>query len=153
MKLYLFSSHYHICHFTMSNCLFAMNNNFSVLNTVQLALADLINKLSTTNARIAKLIFHILNTNNLFCTITLNISVFIRTGSGKDRTVIYCRNAVLKLNGPLTFKNFKSKTESILVLRSQMLQCMDIPKFSITMQFPYYYRKKSTACNSTKIFY
>ena len=117
MKLYLFSSHYHICHFTMSNCLFTMNNNFSVLNTVQLALADLINKLSTTNARIAKLIFQIVNTNNLFCTITLNISVFIQTGSGKDRTVICCRNAVLKLNGPLTFKNFKSKTESILSVK------------------------------------
>ena len=117
MKLYLFGSHYKISHFTMSNCLFAMNNNFSVLNTAQLALVDLINELSTKNARIAKLTFQIVNVNNLFCTITLNNSVFIQTGSGEDRTVIYCHNAVLKLNGPLTFKNFKSKTESILSVK------------------------------------
>ena len=72
------------------------------------------NKLSGTNAGIVKKILQSSNNNYLFCTITVNNSVFIQPGSGTDKTVIYCRNAILKLNGPLIFKNFKSKTESIL---------------------------------------
>ena len=114
MQLNLFSSHYEISHFTMSNCLFAMNNNLSVLNTAQFALGDALNKLLYKNAGFPTLIFQTFDNNHLFGTITFNNSVFIQTGNGKDRTVIYCRNVVLKLNGPLTFKNFKSKTESIL---------------------------------------
>ena len=32
---------------------------------------------------------------HLFCTIIVNNSVFIRTGSGKDMTIIYCCNSIL----------------------------------------------------------
>ena len=42
----------------------------------------------------------------------------MQTGSDKDRTVIHCHNVVLKLNGPLIFKNFKSKTDSIIVVKA-----------------------------------
>ena len=55
--------------------------------------------------KVTKAMFGYMNYSFLFCTITINNSVFIQTGSGKDRTVICCRHAVLNLNGPLVFKN------------------------------------------------
>ena len=64
--------------------------------------------------KVTKTLFGYVSFSLLFCTITINNSVFIQTGSGKDRTVICCHHAVLYLNGPLTFKKFKSKTDSII---------------------------------------
>ena len=117
-NLYLFASHYESSHFTISNCSFAMNSNFSVLTTPYLALGGVINELSGINPGILKIFFEndvsALNVTDLLCTITVHNSVFIQTGSGKDITVIHCRNAVLKLDGPLVFRNFRSKTDSII---------------------------------------
>ena len=120
IKPYLFFMHYEISYLTVSNCSFAMNSNFSVLNVTvpYISFVNQLHKLSTCNdTRIEpafKVFEIIINRPILFCTITVNNSVFIQTGNGKDKTVIYCRNAVLNLNGPLLFKNFKSKTDSII---------------------------------------
>ena len=124
IKLYLFFLHYEISYLTVSNCSFAMNSNFSVLNVnvPYLSFANLLHKLSTSNNApiepALKFIEIIANHSFLFCTITVNNSVFIQTGSGKDKTVINCRNAILNLNGPLVFKNFKSKTDSIISVKT-----------------------------------
>ena len=113
INLYLFTSQHESTYFTISNCLFAMNSNLSVLKTSQhLVLAKLLNDhfmhLEVKN------VFGYFNASVLFCTITVNNSVFIQTGSGKDRTVIDCHNVALNLNGPLIFKNFRSKADSII---------------------------------------
>ena len=98
--------YFRMTYFTISNCTFVMNNNFAVIKTTSLGLLDLhplpINTMQN--------IIHF----RLFYTITVNNSVFIQTGSGHDTTILYCRHAVLNLNGPLVFKNFKSKTDSII---------------------------------------
>ena len=122
IRIYYFNLHYEVSHVTVSNCLFSMNGNFSVVDTPCLTLVDLYNKLSAYNCpgqSYVNIIFSELGYKHLlFCTITINDSVFIQTGSGKDRTVIHCYNAVLNFNGPLVFKNFKSKTDSIISVNS-----------------------------------
>ena len=121
-NLYLFGSHYEISHFTISNCSFAMNSNFSVLTTAYLVLGAVINELPGIYPGIVKMVFEnnvvALNVTDLLCTIRVHNSVFIQTGSGKDITIIHCRNAVLKLDGPLVFRNFRSKTDSIIIFET-----------------------------------
>ena len=106
-------SHYKFTYFTMSGCTFAMNSNFVVLKIPHLAFLD-----AFSNDYPVNLITMFAFQNipyHLFCTIIINNSVFIQTGSGKDLTIIYCRNTVSNLNGPLVFKNFKSKNSMIIV--------------------------------------
>ena len=112
LKLYLFDSLYKISHFTLSNCTFAMNKNFLVLATPKLGISNVIfgPSLSIHGNWWFRDAFSTLYT----CTITVNKSVFIQTGSGHDTTILDCRNAVLNLNGPLVFKNFKSRADSII---------------------------------------
>ena len=103
INLYLFTSYYETSYFTISNCSFTMNSNFLVLNIPYWVLGNLMKKIGSI--KVTKAMFGYMNYSFLFCTITINNSVFIQTGSGKDRTVICCCHAVLNLNGPLVFKN------------------------------------------------
>ena len=115
IQLYLLMSHYKISYFTLSNCTFAMNSNFLILKTPYLTIVEKIHRL-TPYKDAAKLLMKTSyqRYNHKFCTITIINSVFIQTGRGEDRTVIHCRNAMLNLNGPLVFTNFKSETDSII---------------------------------------
>ena len=110
MKLHIMlTSHYRMTYFTISNCTFVMNNNFVILKTPSSALLD-IHPLPIFIRMSMQDVMHY----TLFSTITVNNSVFIQTGSGHDMTILYCHNAVLNLNGPLVFKNFKGKVDSII---------------------------------------
>ena len=119
IQLYLLISHYKISYFTLSNCTFAMNSNFLILKTPHLTIVEKVHRLSP-HQDLATLYFKSFNQryNQNFCTITITNSVFIHTGSGKDRTAIHCRNAMLNLNGPLVFTNFKSKNDSIIIVET-----------------------------------
>ena len=122
INLDVYIMHYEVSYLTVSNCSFAMNSNFSVLNinTPSWSMVHLINKINKYENPVDQIFepyMKKLLKNTLFCTITVNNSVFVQTGSGKDKTVINCRNAVLNLNGPLVFKNLKSKTESIISVK------------------------------------
>ena len=120
IKLHLFTLHYKISYLTVSNCSFVMNSNFSVLNVSSqfLVYIDMIRKYldddSVAIEPFLKMSLEYKLNNSYFCTVVVNNSVFIQTESGNDKTVIYCHNAILNLNGPLVFKNYKSKTESII---------------------------------------
>ena len=124
-NLYLFGSHYEISHFTISNCSFAMNSNFSVLTTASLVLGAVINELSGINPGFVKMVFEYnivaLNVTDLLCTIRVHNSVFIQTGSGKDITVMHFRNAVLKLYGPLVLETLEVKLTVSLLLKQHKL--------------------------------
>ena len=111
LRIMLVSYYYKMTYFTISNCTFVINNNFVVLKTTSLALLDL-QPLPIVIRITRKNIMHLHYT--LFSTITLNNSVFIQTGNGHDTTILDCHNVVLNLNGPLVFKNFKSKVDSII---------------------------------------
>ena len=89
-----------------------MNNNFVVLKTPTSAWFDIQPLL--THQILLKWALQDVMHYTLFSTITVNNSVFIQTGSGHDMTILYCRHAVLNLNGPLVFKHFKSKNDSII---------------------------------------
>ena len=117
IKLYLLFPKHNISYFTISNCTFTMNSNLLVL--AAFSYVDMFFKHHNQNTPL-----YILRRSKIkeyfdgyymhMITINLNNSVFIQTGIGKDMTAIYCCNAVLNLNGPLVFKNFKSKTHSII---------------------------------------
>ena len=110
MKLHIIlTSSYRTTYFTISNCTFVVNNNFVVLKTPTLALLD-----THPLPIFIRMSLQDIMRYTLFSTITVNNSVFIQTGSGHDMTVLYCRNVVLNLNGPLVFKNFKNKDNSII---------------------------------------
>ena len=112
--------------FIISSCSFEMNSNFSVLNMPHFAVADMLNKMvvSITSPPLFKKLFEYFNSRYFNSTIlivaaiTVTNSVFIQTGSGTDRTVIDCHNVALNLNGSLVFKNFNSKTDSIITVES-----------------------------------
>ena len=95
-------SHYKISYVTVSNCTFAMNNNFLILGINRMNIVDM-SKLALQDLR------HL-----LFCTITINNTTLIHSESGEDVNAIQCQDTFLYLNGPLVFTNFKSKTESII---------------------------------------
>ena len=119
IKLYLSFSHYDISDFTLSNCTFVMNGNFVILKTLtNFVMFDWITEKIQPAAvqAIIKRLFSESNFKNLFCTVTINNSVFIHSGNGKDRSAINCHDVKLNLNGPLVFTNFKSKNNSIIVV-------------------------------------
>ena len=119
IKLFLLLSHYEISDFTLSNCTFVMNSNFLVLKALSnIATLDMFieSLLQPLQPIIRKLIFES-NFKDLFCTVTITNSVFIHSGNGKDRNAINCHDIILNLNGPLVFTNFKSKNDSIIVVR------------------------------------
>ena len=113
IKLYLLPSHYEISYFTLSNCTFVMNSNFVILKTLtNLVMYDIFYE-TFLQQFFGKLLYQSL-LKDLFCTITINNSVFISAGNDKDRNAIYCHYVILNLNGPLVFTQFKSKNDSII---------------------------------------
>ena len=102
INLYLMLSHHKISYVTVSNCTFAMNNNFLILGIKSMNIVDR-SKWALQDLR-----------NHLFCTIAISNSSFIHSGRSEDVNAIQCLNTFLYLNGPLLFTNFKSKTKSII---------------------------------------
>ena len=76
INLYLMLSHYKISYITVSNCTFAMNNNFLILGINRMNIVDM-SKLALQD------LCHL-----LFCTITINNSTFIHSGSSEDVNAI-----------------------------------------------------------------
>ena len=118
IKLFLLLSHYKISDFTLSNCTFVMNSNLLVLKALSnIATLDMLieNILQPVEPIFGKS-FRESRFKDLFCTVTINNSVFIQSGNGKDRNAINCHNVILNLNGPLVFMNFKINNDSIIVV-------------------------------------
>ena len=117
IRLYLLFSTYYNAHFTLSNCSFAMNNNFSILKTSETFFDAIIKFLSLSDLKIImKYTIQKLYQSHLFCTITISNSVFMQPGIGNDTNAIYCRDAILNFNGPIVFSNFNSATDSIITI-------------------------------------
>ena len=117
IRLYLPLSRYEISYFTLSNCTFVMNGNFVILKTLSnFAMLDVLIESNLPPIGTAARLMYESSFKDLYCTVTINNSVFIQSGNGKDKSAINCRNVILNLNGPLIFTNFKSKNDSIIFI-------------------------------------
>ena len=96
-----------------------MNSNFVVLKTLtNIVMSDwFLENIQPAVEPLFAESFSESNLKDLFCTVTITNSVFIHSGNGKDRNAINCYDIVLNLNGPLVFTNFKSKNDSIIIVR------------------------------------
>ena len=121
INLDLFFPYDKTSHFIMSNCIFKMNSNFLIIKTFSFFDAASEGIFSQYFAQCPISLFAKVELVESWIflpyTITVHNSVFIQTGSGKDMPAIYCNSVALNLNGPLVFKNFKSKTDSIIVVK------------------------------------